>query len=256
MSSMNPLTDDQLLLYSRQIMLPQIDIGGQQKLLDAHVLVLGAGGLGCPALLYLAASGIGNIIIVDDDIIELSNVQRQILFNATDVGKKKTNVAQTKIEALQTNCKVETVDTLPDDDQLLDLVQKADIVLDGTDNFDSRYRHNLACAQAKIPLVSGAVIRFEGQVAVFDHNDPTTACYHCLYPDAQDERVNCSENGVLGSVAGLVACVMATEAIKMLLQVGDPLKGRLLLLDALAMDWRSVKLNQDPDCPVCKLKQT
>ena len=255
MSAMDQLTDDQLLLYSRQIMLPQIDIEGQQKLLDANVLVLGAGGLGCPALLYLAASGVGNIVIVDNDDIELSNVQRQILFTAEDVGRKKTAVARERIEALHTNCNVETVEVLPDDSLLEKLVSQADIVLDGTDNFDSRYRHNLACAQQRTPLVSGAVIRFEGQVTVFDHKDVSSACYHCLYPDARDEQENCSENGVLGSVAGMVASVMATEVIKMLVGIGDSLSGRLLLLDALAMEWRTVKLQQDPNCPVCKLKQ-
>ena len=255
MSVTDQLTDDQLLLYSRQIMLPQIDVTGQQKLLDANVLVLGAGGLGCPALLYLAASGVGNIVIVDHDDIELSNVQRQILFSATDVGRKKTAVAQERIEALQTNTRVETVDTLPDDSLLEALVAKTDVVIDGTDNFDSRYRHNLACVQQRTPLVSGAVIRFEGQVTVFDHKDASSACYHCLYPHARDEQENCSENGVLGSVAGMVASVMATEVIKMLVNIGDSLSGRLLLLDALAMEWRTVQLKQDLNCPVCKLKK-
>lgn len=256
MSAMNQLTDNQLLLYSRQIMLPQIDIDGQQKLLDANVLVLGAGGLGCPALLYLAASGVGKLTIVDDDIVELSNVQRQILFNASDVGKKKTAVARTKIEALQTNCQVEVVDVLPGDEQLATLAAAADVVLDGTDNFNSRYRHNLACVQSRTPLISGAVIRFEGQVTVFDNNDTSSACYYCLYPNAQDERENCAENGVLGSVAGMVATVMATETIKLLLGIGESLCGRLLLLDALAMEWRTVKLKQDANCPVCKGKQS
>ena len=236
-------------------MLPQIDVKGQQKLLDANVLVLGAGGLGCPALLYLATSGIGNIVIVDNDVIELSNVQRQILFTTADVGRKKTAVARERIEELQTNTSIETIDILPDDSLLENLVAKADVVLDGTDNFDSRYRHNLACTQQRTPLVSGAVIRFEGQVTVFDHKDVSSACYHCLYPDARDEQENCSENGVLGSVAGMVASVMVTEAIKLLVNIGDSLSGRLLLLDALAMEWRTVKLKQDSNCPVCRLKQ-
>ena len=252
---MSALSDQQLLLYSRQIMLPQIEIQGQQKLLDAKVLVLGVGGLGCPALLYLAASGVGQLVIVDHDTIELSNVQRQILFTATDVGKLKTAIAREKIEALQTDCSVKTVSTLPNEAQLRELVEQADVVLDGTDNFAARYRHNKVCVQMKTPLVSGAVIRFEGQVTVFDHKDASSPCYHCLYPSGQDEQLNCSENGVLGSVAGMVASTMATEATKMLLGIGEPLSGRLLLLDALAMEWRSVRLQQDPNCPVCKSKQ-
>ena len=255
MSVNSQLTDEQLLLYSRQIMLPQIDIQGQEKLLNAKVLVLGAGGLGCPALLYLAASGVGELVIVDNDVIELSNVQRQILFRSTDVGRKKTEVACERIELLQTNCNVTVMDNLPDDAQLMNLVEQADVVLDGTDNFNSRYRHNLACVHTQTPLISGAVIRFEGQVTVFDNKDAAAPCYHCLYSDAQNEQENCAENGVLGSVAGLVATVMATEAIKLIVGIGESISGRLLLLDALAMEWRMVKFKQDPSCPVCKTKR-
>lgn len=256
MSKDNQLSDDQLLLYSRQIMLPQIDIQGQEKLLAAKVVIFGVGGLGCPALLYLAASGIGEITIVDDDVIELSNVQRQILYSASDVGRKKTTVASERIELLQTNCKVNVIDKLPDDAQLATLIKHADVVLDGTDNFNSRYRHNLACVQTRTPLVSGAVIRFEGQVTVFNNQDMSAPCYHCLYPDAQDEQENCSENGVLGSVAGMVASVMATEAIKVIVNIGQPISERLLLMDALAMEWRTVKFKQDPNCPICKTKRS
>ena len=256
MSKDNQLSDDQLLLYSRQIMLPQIDIQGQEKLLAAKAVIFGVGGLGCPALLYLAASGIGEITIVDDDVVELSNVQRQILFSANDVGRKKTTVARERIKLLQTNCKVNVIDKLPDDAQLATLIKPADVVLDGTDNFNSRYRHNLACVQTRTPLVSGAVIRFEGQVTVFNNQDMAAPCYHCLYPDAQDEQENCSENGVLGPVAGMVASVMATEAIKVIVNIGQPISERLLLLDALAMEWRTVKFKQDPNCPVCKTKRS
>lgn len=256
MSKDKQLSDDQLLLYSRQIMLPQIDIQGQEKLLAAKVVIFGVGGLGCPALLYLAASGVGEITIVDDDVVELSNVQRQILFSASDVGRKKTEVASERIQLLQTNCKVNVIDKLPDDAQLTTLIKHADVVLDGTDNFNSRYRHNLTCVQTRTPLVSGAVIRFEGQVTVFKNQDMAAPCYHCLYPDAQDEQENCSENGVLGSVAGMVASVMATETIKVVVNIGQPISERLLLLDALAMEWRTVKFKQDPNCPVCKTKRS
>ena len=251
MSNNKQLTDEQLLLYSRQIMLPQIDIAGQHKLLDANVLVLGAGGLGCPILLYLAASGVGHIHIVDDDVVERSNIQRQILYRAADIGKKKVAVAREQIELLETDTKVIVVDTLPDQQQLAELVAQADVVLDGTDNFSARYKHNQACVQTGTPLISGAVIRFEGQVTVFANKDRVGPCYHCLYPGGQDQQENCSDNGVLGSVAGMIASVMATETIKLIVNIGESINGRLLLLDALQMEWRTVTFKRDPNCPVC-----
>ncbi len=232
-------------------MLPQIDIQGQKKLLNTTVLVLGVGGLGCPALLYLAASGVGAIHIVDDDIVDLSNLQRQILYHASDVGRKKTEVARERIELLDTDTKVTAFDERPDDKQLATLIEHADVVLDGTDNFSSRYKHNETCVQMRTPLVSGAVIRFEGQVTLFDNRKAKSPCYHCLYPNGQDEDENCTENGVLGSVAGMIATVMATEAIKLIIEIGNTLNGRLLLLDALHMEWRTVGIKQDPNCPVC-----
>ena len=249
------LTDDQLLLYSRQILLPQIDISGQEKLLRSKVLVLGAGGLGCPAMLYLAASGIGELHIVDDDEVELSNIQRQILFHITDIGRKKTEVAGERIKALNNDTVVHCSQELPDDSRLSNLIERADVVVDGTDNFSSRYRHNKLCVNEHTALVSGAVIRFEGQVTTFDNKNPGDPCYHCLYPDGRDQEENCSQNGVLGSVAGAVASVMATEVIKLITGVGDTLRGRLLLFDALQMEWRTVKYKQDSNCPVCKMKK-
>ena len=233
-------------------MLPQVDVQGQQKLLQSKVLVLGAGGLGCPALLYLAASGIGHIQVVDDDCIDLSNIQRQILFRTSDVGRKKTTVAQERLNALKTDSQISVVEQLPNDDQLATLVEQADVVLDGTDNFAARHRHNRACVYAGVPLISGAVIRFEGQVTMFDNKHSVGPCYHCLYPGAQDIQENCAENGVLGSVAGMIANVMVTEAIKLLVGIGTSISGRLLLLDALQMEWRSVNYKRDPNCTVCK----
>ena len=245
------LTDEQLLLYSRQIMLPQIDVKGQQKLLDANVLVLGAGGLGCPALLYLTACGVGSIQVVDNDIIERSNIQRQIIYQLSDIGRSKAEVACERMRLLNNDAKINAINKLPDDEKLLAMVEQADVVLDGTDNFSSRYRHNRACVQTHTPLVSGAVIRFEGQVTTFDNKLPSGPCYHCLYPEGVDEEQNCSENGVLGPVAGMVASVMATETIKTVVSIGASLNGRLLLLDALQMEWRTVRYTQDANCPVC-----
>ena len=247
----NELNDDQLLQYSRQIMLPQIDMVGQQKLLDANVLVLGAGGLGCPLLMYLATCGVGAITIVDPDVIELSNLQRQVLFGVNDIGRNKVEVAKEKIQQLNAQTQISTLKYIPDDNELRSLVRTADVVIDGTDNFAARYRHNQFCVTGETPLVSGAVIRFEGQVTTFDCRSSDSPCYHCLYPQGQDQDLNCSENGVLGPVAGMIATAMATEAVKLIVNVGESLSGRLLLLDALHMEWRTVRLQQDPQCLVC-----
>ncbi len=245
------LTDAQLLQFSRQIMLPQIDVEGQKKLIDASVLVLGAGGLGCPALSYLATAGIGEIVIVDPDVVDQSNMQRQILYTVDDIGRYKAEVAEQKLRQFGTGLKTTALTHIPNEQELLGLATNADIVLDGTDDFTARYKHNKACLKAKTPLISGAVIRFEGQLTMFDHRDEESPCYHCLYPMAADEPLNCSENGVLGPVAGIVGTMMATEAIKTLLGIGESLTGKLMLLDALHMDWRTVRLGKDASCSVC-----
>lgn len=248
------LTDEYLVQYSRQIMLPQIDVVGQQKLMSANILVLGAGGLGCPALYYLATAGVGQITIVDHDKIDLSNMQRQILYTLSDIGKHKAKVACEKLQQYSNELSANAITDIPDRDKLLELVASADIVIDGTDNFESRYLHNQACIETKTPLVSGAVIRFEGQVTCFDSSQKESPCYHCLYPSAQDEeQLNCSENGVLGPVAGMIGTMMATETIKLFLGIGESLVGRLMLLDALHMEWRSVTLRKDPNCSECAI---
>jgi adenylyltransferase/sulfurtransferase len=249
------MNDQQLLQYNRQIMLPQIDVSGQQKLLNASVAVLGAGGLGCPALQYLVASGVGEIHLIDHDVVELSNLQRQILFRTIDVGRKKVVVAKESLATLNSQTKVITYEQLPDENELGHIIDKVDVVLDGTDNFASRYRHNNVCIQTKTPLVAGAVIRFEGQVCCFLNHDVNEPCYQCIYPDAVDENENCTENGVLGSVAGIVGSIMATEAIKIIINIGAPLANRLLLLDALQQEWRSLKIIQDASCIACKMKR-
>lgn len=252
MTHASELTDAQLLQYSRQIMLPQIDVEGQQRLIDANILVLGAGGLGCPVLYYLATSGVGNLTVVDHDEIEVSNLQRQILYTLSDIGRHKATVACEKLKQFSTQLNVQAITHIPEQDELMELISAADVVIDGTDNFEARNRHNRACVNAKTPLVSGAVIRFEGQLAVFDPRNENSPCYHCLYPNAQDdEQLNCSENGVLGSVAGMIGTMMATEAIKLIVGIGESLTGKLMLLDALHMEWRSVTLRKDPSCPTC-----
>lgn len=255
MSIETEMNDQQLLQYNRQIMLPQIDVLGQQKLLNASVAVLGAGGLGCPALQYLAASGVGEIHLIDHDVVELSNLQRQILFRCEDVGRKKVEVAKESLLALNKQTKLITYAELPNEAELISIFNQVDVVLDGTDNFASRYRHNKVCIQTKTALVAGAVIRFEGQVCCFLNRDQDEPCYQCIYPDAIDENENCTENGVLGSVAGIVGTIMATEAIKIIVNIGAPLTNRLLLLDALQQEWRSLKIIQDASCMACETKR-
>jgi adenylyltransferase/sulfurtransferase len=245
------LNDQQLMRYSRQIMLPQIDVEGQQKLISSNVLVLGMGGLGCPLLMYLVSCGVGTITIVDPDVVELSNLQRQILFGTDDLGRKKVEVAKEKTQQLNDQVDIVAVGHIPDDDELRRLIDSSDVVIDGTDNFAARYRHNQYCVDCETPLVSGAVIRFEGQVTIFDRRNSQSPCYHCLYPQGEDQALNCTENGVLGPVAGMIATVMATETVKLIMNTGELLTGRLLLLDALYMEWRTVTLAKDPQCPIC-----
>ena len=251
MQMSNELNDDQLLQFSRQIMLPQIDITGQQKLLTARVLILGVGGLGCPLLMYLAGCGVGKIVIVDPDVIELSNLQRQVLFDLHDVGRNKVDVAKEKIQQSNPQVQITTRTYIPDDDELISLIEDTDVVIDGTDNFAARYRHNQFCLNSKTPLVSGAVIRFEGQVTTFDHRNSASPCYHCLYPQGQEQDLNCTENGVMGPVAGMIATIMATEVVKLITNSGELLTGRLFLVDALHMECRTVRFEKDPQCLVC-----
>jgi len=248
--SESELSDQQLLRYSRQIMLPQLDVSGQQRLLDARVLILGAGGLGCPLALYLASSGVGHITIVDDDVVELSNLQRQILYSDTDVGRLKAEVVCERLAVVNPEVTVNAICQRPNSEDLSRLIKEVDLVLDGTDNFTSRYQHNRACIALKKPLLSASVIRFEGQLMYF-HPTMDGPCYACLYPSANDVDENCSENGVLAPVAGVMATAMATEALKQLLKIGASSIGRLHLFDALAMEWRTVKVKADPECSDC-----
>ncbi|MFK7816279.1 MAG: ThiF family adenylyltransferase [Gammaproteobacteria bacterium] len=245
------LNDDELLRYSRQIMLPQIGIEGQQKILATKVLLFGAGGLGSPIAMYLAASGIGELTIVDPDKVDLSNLQRQILHQTADLDKHKVISAKQTLADLNDQTIVRTLQEELTGDMLYTEVSRANVVVDATDNFQARYAINAACVKARTALVTGAAIRFEGQVTVFDMLEES-ACYQCLYSDTDSElEENCSETGVLGSVTGLIGSIQATEVIKLIVNTGQTLSNRLLLIDALNMDWHSVKLKKDPQCAIC-----
>lgn len=243
--------DEQLQRYSRQILLPQIDVDGQQKLLASRVLVIGLGGLGSPLALYLAAAGVGHLVLADDDTVDLSNLQRQIMHRTADIDRAKTDSARTAIAALNPEITVTTFAYRLAGDELAREVAEADVVVDASDNFATRFTLNAACVQACTPLVSGAAIRMEGQVAVFDLRRADSPCYRCLYRDDPGPAEGCAQLGVLAPLPGIIGSVQAVEVIKLLLGIGTTLQGRLLLLDALTLEWRSVVLRKDPHCPVC-----
>jgi molybdopterin/thiamine biosynthesis adenylyltransferase len=245
------MNDEQLLRYSRQIMLPQIDVEGQQKLLNAHVLIIGMGGLGSPAAIYLTAAGVGTMTLVDFDRVELSNLQRQIVHHNNDIGMPKVESAKRNLLSINPDVHITTIDARPDQQALEKLVQQADVVLDASDNYDTRFAVNAACVAHRVALVSGAAIRFEGQISVFDKSRHDSPCYNCLYPASGDEEETCSENGILAPVVGIIGSMQALEAIKIICAIGETLVGRLLILDALSMSWRSMQLKPDPACPVC-----
>jgi len=244
--------NDQLLLrYSRQILLPQIDIWGQEKLIQARVLIVGAGGLGCPAAMYLAAAGVGHITIADEDKVELSNLQRQIAHHTSDIGKNKAVSTRETVTELNPNIEIQSLERRLQGGQLRAEVEKVDLVLDCSDNFTTRFEVNRACFEAVKPLVSGAAIRFEGQIAVFDPRRPDSPCYQCLYPDQGELEERCTETGVVAPITGIVGSIQALETMKVLLDIGQPLTGKLLILDGLNMKWHSVRLPRNPSCSLC-----
>ena len=246
------MNDHQLLRYSRHILLPQIGYEGQQKLVEGHVLIIGAGGLGAPAALYLAAGGVGRLTICDFDAVDLTNLQRQIIHTTQSVGLNKAVSAQQALTAINPEVTVQTIDRRMDAEGLMRLAVDADVVIDCSDNFETRYALNQVCVTLRKPLVSGAAIGFEGQVTVFDHRNDDSPCYHCLFPDmGAEEAMRCAENGVFAPLVGMIGTTQAAEAMKLLLGVGASLQGRLLLLDVLAMEWRSIRLHRDPACKVC-----
>lgn len=247
------MDDNQLLRYSRHILLPEIGIDGQEKLLDAHVLLIGAGGLGAPVSLYLAASGVGRISLCDHDVVDLTNLQRQIVHFTDSIGKPKVDSARATLGRINPEI---TVDAIPErvaGARLEQLVAAADVVVDATDNFATRHAINRACVKYRKPLVSGAAIRFDGQIASFDLRRSDSPCYHCLFPESGDlEEMRCAVMGVFAPLVGVIGAMQAAEALKLLMGVGRDLTGRLLLLDALSMEWRNVRLKKDPDCSVCR----
>jgi adenylyltransferase/sulfurtransferase len=247
------LSDDELLRYSRQILIPQFDIAGQQKLKEARVMILGSGGLGCPVTLYLGSAGVGQLTLVDDDQIELANLQRQIGFQQSWLGDSKAERLAERVRAINPEVTVDAVNRRVDGDDLQQLVSEATLVLDCTDNFNTRFALNRASVAAGVPLVSGAAIRGEGQLSVYDPRNPESPCYHCLYEEQGNEDLTCSEAGVIPPLVGMIGSAQAMEAIKVIAQVGSPLVGRLLILDAWQMQWREMKLLKDPDCPVCSV---
>ena len=246
------MDDSQLLRYSRHILLPEIDVDGQQKLLDAHVVIIGAGGLGSPAALYLASAGVGRITLVDHDTVDLTNLQRQILHGQSSLGLAKALSGQTALARINPEVTVVPVTERLAGQQLEALVADVDAVLDCCDNFDTRHAVNRACVAYRVPLISGAAIRFSGQVAVFDARRADSPCYHCLFPEGEDaEEMRCAVTGVFAPLTGIIGATQAAEALKLISGAGQSLAGRLLLLDALNMEWRSVRYGKDPHCAVC-----
>jgi adenylyltransferase/sulfurtransferase len=245
------MDEARILRYSRQILLPEIDVHGQQKLLDASVAVFGLGGLGSPVALYLAAAGVGRLVLVDFDTVELSNLQRQIIHLTRDLGRPKVESAREKLKALNPDTQVEVDTRLLEGEALDALIGGVDLVVDGTDNFPTRFGINAACLRQRKPLVSGAAIRFEGQVSVYFPGQAESPCYRCLYDDGGGANETCAQTGVVAPLLGIVGSVQALEALKVLIGIGTPLQGRLLLLDGLQMEWQTMRFRRDPRCPVC-----
>lgn len=245
------MQDQQLLRYSRQIMLPEVEIAGQQALLDARVLIIGMGGLGSPAALYCAAAGIGTLAISDFDEVDLSNLQRQIVHRQSTIGQPKVDSARQTLNELNPECEIVTLPEKLEGDALREQIRLADVVLDCSDRFSTRFAINAACVAEKTPLVSGAAIQFGGQLAVFDPRQPENPCYRCLYDDSDDEAMRCAENGVISPLVGVIGTMQALEAVKLISGAGKTATGRLLIFDALNTQWRSMNLSKDPACPVC-----
>jgi len=256
------MTDEELMRYSRHILLPDIGVEGQTRINQAQVLIIGAGGLGTPAACYLAASGIGRITLVDSDAVDLTNLQRQILHTHERIGMPKAHSARIGLSTINPHTRVDALDQRIDAAALNRLVPEADVVLDCSDNFATRHAINRACVQHRTPLVSGAAIRFDGQLSVFDPRQAGTPCYACLFPEqaqghspdgteSVDDQDRCALMGVFAPLTGVIGCLQAAEALKLIVGFGKPLIGRLLLMDATTMQWRSIAVPKDPDCAVC-----
>ncbi len=250
------MNDQQLLRYSRQILLPEIDIEGQEKLLAARVLIIGLGGLGSPVAMYLAAAGVGQLVLADFDHVDLSNLQRQIVHKTQSIGELKVASAAQTLRDLNPDIDVVCIDKLMDAEILNHWASAVDVVVDCSDNFATRFAINAACVAAKVPLVSGAAIRLEGQLAVFNNGDPTSPCYNCLYDESSEENTSCAANGVLAPLVGVVGSMQALETIKIITGIGKVLVSKLLVFDARYSQWRELALHKDIRCPVCANPKT
>ena len=255
MAELPPLSRDELLRYSRHVVLPDVGVDGQRRIKAARVLLVGAGGLGSPAALYLAAAGVGTLGLVDFDVVDISNLQRQVLHGTSDVGRPKLESARARIHDLNPHVNVETHETRLTSNNALDILDAYDIVVDGTDNFATRYLTNDACVLLGKPNVFGSIFRFDGQASVFA--TPDGPCYRCLFPTPPPpgQVPSCAEGGVLGVLPGLVGTIQATETLKLILGAGEPLVGRLLLIDALNMRFHTVSVQRDPTCPACGTRE-
>lgn len=243
--------DEQLLHYSRQIMLPHFGIEGQWQLQDAHVVIMGVGGLGSPAAMYLAAAGVGTLTLVDFDTVDNSNLQRQIIHNIDNLGQAKVESAKNTLLKLNPETNIHCINKKLTLDELKTLIDQVSCVIDATDNFATRFIINRACVSQKVALVSAAAIQYEGQISVFDLNHDDSACYACLFSEGGEENTNCSDNGILAPVVGILGSMQALEAIKLICNLGETLHNRLLIFDALALQWRTMKLKKDANCKVC-----
>ena len=247
------MDDDQLLRYSRHILLPEFGIQGQQKILKSHALIIGAGGLGAPVCMYLAASGIGKITISDGDQVDLTNLQRQIVHFTQDIGKQKVLSAKETLKMLNPATVVKAIPNRVNQKSIMELVEKTDIVIDCSDNFQTRHNINKACVKLGKPLISGAAIKFEGQISVFDNRVPDSPCYECLYPEKGNfEEARCAVMGVFSPVVGIIGAIQALETLKTLAGVGTTMLGKLLLFNGLTSDWQTLTLHKDPKCKICR----
>jgi adenylyltransferase/sulfurtransferase len=247
------MNDDQLLRYSRHILLPEIGVEGQQKLLAAHALVIGAGGLGSPVALYLASAGVGRLTLCDDDAVDLTNLQRQIVHHVDRIGVNKAESARRTLATINPDVRTTAIERRIGQADIEQLAADADVVIDATDNFATRHAINRACVKLGKPLVFGAAVRFDGQAAVFDMRRADAPCYHCLFPESGDDQdMRCAVMGVFAPLVGIIGSIQAAEALKVLMGIGATLDGRLLIADALTMEWRTIRLRKDPDCPVCR----
>ena len=250
------MNDEQLLRYARHIMLPDIDVDGQERLLASNVLIIGLGGLGSPVSLYLAASGVGSLVLADFDVVDLSNLQRQIVHTIDSLGEPKTKSAKRFLHSVNPDIDIRTISDKLNLEQLAQEVAAVDVVVDCTDNFEARFAINDACLKSKTILVSGAAIRMEGQLMVVDPTGSNLPCYRCLYGDSPDAEINCADTGIAAPVVGTIGTLQALETLKIIVGVGESLAGYLLTFDAKYMDWRKLKLPQNPDCPSCSAFKT